>query len=149
VEPPAEPPPAEPAPAPAVVAPGASVEVADPATSAAALSVTLEQAVAGVSCADSSVVAGNGTLVAVRITVTTGADLAVLGGERSISPADFRLVADDGSVATGSSPAGFCDTGAAAFPGAPLAPSSSVTGTVVLDVPAQSGTVVFRPAWLP
>ncbi|MCF6514555.1 hypothetical protein E9564_22765, partial [Blastococcus sp. MG754427] len=59
-----------------------------PATSAAALSVTLEQAVAAVSCADSSVVAGNGTLVAVRITVTTGADLAVLGGERSISPAD-------------------------------------------------------------
>lgn len=142
-----EPPPAEPVPV--VLAPGASVEVLDPATSGPALSVTLKQVRAGVSCADASVVPGNGTLVAVRITVTTGADLSVLRGERRVSPGDFRLVADDGSVAGGSAPAGVCDTGAAAFPAAPLAPSSAVTGTVVLDVPALSGTVVFRPAWLP
>ena len=132
-----------------VVAGHRRVEALDPATGAPALSVALEQALAGASCADVSVAAGDGTLVAVRITVTTGADLAVLGGEQNVSPGDFRLVADDGSVASAGAPAAFCDTGATAFPSAPLAPSSSVTGTVVLDLPARSGTVVFRPAWLP
>ncbi|MGY1836960.1 hypothetical protein ACI79P_17850 [Blastococcus sp. SYSU DS0510] len=148
-----EPPPAEPVepapvePPPVVIVPGSAVDVPDPA-GGSALTVTVEHVLPGASCADSSVVAGIGTLVAVRITVTTGADLAALGGERSVGPGDFRLVGDDGSVATGGAPAGSCDTGAAAFPGGPLAPSAAVTGTVVLDVPARSGTVVFRPAWL-
>ncbi|MGY1914018.1 hypothetical protein [Blastococcus sp. SYSU DS0973] len=38
---------------------------------------------------------------------------------------------------------------AAPLPGGPLGPSQQFTGTVVLDVPAVSGAVLYRPAWLP
>ncbi|MGY1885660.1 hypothetical protein ACI799_10210 [Blastococcus sp. SYSU DS0753] len=143
-----EPPPTE-TPEPAVVlVPGAPLEVRDPATSDLVLTVTVEEVLPGVSCADAAVVPSNGSLVAVRITVTTGADLSALGSERSVAAGDFRLVGDDGTVVAGGSPAGVCDTGAAPFPAAPLGPTQELTGTVVLDVPGLSGTVLYRPGWL-
>ncbi|MGY1721274.1 hypothetical protein ACI8AG_19750 [Blastococcus sp. SYSU DS0552] len=143
-----EPPPTE-TPEPAVVlVPGAPLEVRDPATSDLVLTVTVEEVLPGVSCADAAVVPSNGSLVAVRITVTTGADLSALGSERSVAAGDFHLVGDDGTVVAGGSPAGVCDTGAAPFPAAPLGPTQELTGTVVLDVPGLSGTVLYRPGWL-
>ncbi|MGY1914017.1 hypothetical protein [Blastococcus sp. SYSU DS0973] len=74
-EPPAAKPPAEkpaaaepPAekPATAVQVPGKALEVRNPATSDLVLSVTVADVQTGVSCTDPSVVAGNGSLVAVR-----------------------------------------------------------------------------------
>ncbi|MCZ2857278.1 hypothetical protein [Blastococcus sp. VKM Ac-2987] len=129
--------------------PGAALEVHDPATGALVLSVVVTDVVAGASCTDPSVTAGNGSLVAVRLTVTTGADLALLGGERSVVAGDLHLVGDDGTVATGAGPAGVCDIGAAPLPDGPLAPSQELTGTVVLDVQAVSGAIVYRPGWVP
>ncbi|MGY2004147.1 hypothetical protein [Blastococcus sp. SYSU DS1024] len=144
---PTEPPPTE-TPEPTVVlVPGAPLEVRDPATSDLVLTVTVEEVLPDVSCADPAVVPRNGSLVAVRITVTTGADLSALGSERSVAAGDFHLVGDDGTVVAGGSPAGVCDAGAASFPAAPLAPAQERSGTVVLDVPELSGTVLYRPGW--
>ncbi|MGY2085770.1 hypothetical protein [Blastococcus sp. SYSU DS0539] len=148
-EPPAgEPPTAAPEPPAAVLVPGEAVEVRNPATGGLVLSVTVAEVLPGVSCTDPAVVANNGSLVAVRVTVTTGADLTVLGGEHDLGAGEFRLDGDDGTVATGSAPAGVCDTGATPFPGGPLGPSQELTGTVVLDVPALSGVVRYQPEWL-
>lgn len=127
--------------------PGQALEVRDPATDDLVLSVTVTDVLPDVSCADPAVTSRNGSLVAVRITVTTGADLSALGGERSVAPGGFDHVGRDGTVIENLTPVGSCATRAAAFPGGPLAPSSEMAGTVVLDVPGRPGSVRFHPEW--
>ena len=153
-EPPAEEPPGEqpsteepPAVRDAPLAAGQPMEVRDPATGELVLTVTVEEITVDVTCADPAVVAVNGHLVELRLTVTTGADVSAVGGERSVGPADFVHVAEDGTVAGDVAAPPDCVTGNDPFPGAPLTAGQQLTGTVVLGLPATTGAVGYRPGW--
>jgi hypothetical protein len=92
-----------------------------------------------VECSTPDVLPSNGTFLglSVRIAAVAGA---------SVDPADFELLNGDGSTSplvTSSALACLPDQ-AAALSG-PLAAGAVVTGTVVLDSPATSGTLAFRP----
>ena len=146
-----EEPPAEEAPAvpdESALTVGQPLQVRDPSTGELVLTVMVEEVTADVTCTDPAVVAVHGHLVELRLTVTTGADLSALGAERSVVPADFVHVADDGTVTGDGTAAAGCTTGSELFPGEPLAHRMQLTGAVVLDLPAVTGAVGYRPEWL-
>ncbi len=83
----------------------------------------------------------------------TGLELRVLAGPAGsespeIRAGDFRFIGPDGGtvsdVATDSAAA--CLDEAAAWPSGRPGPEQPVAGTIVLDVPAVTGTIVYRPA---
>lgn len=133
----------------AVLALGEQLSVYD-ATGAVAFAVAVDSVAADPVCADpASAPAVNGRLIAVQVRVTTGSDLSAVGGEPAIRASAFRFVAPDGVtlVGAGTPSAESCllDT---AFPSRQLGRDQELTGTVVLDVPATTGTLVFRPRFL-
>ncbi|CAI3794014.1 hypothetical protein NKCBBBOE_00952 [Pseudarthrobacter sp. MM222] len=91
----------------------------------------------------------NGHFVALTFDVETTADLAKdinqfvwFGGQ------SWKLIADTGTTYNGSldtSPAYGCLNDEERIP-SEIGPAEKVTGTIVLDVPAASGTLVFEPA---
>jgi len=78
--------------------------------------------------------------------VITGADPA--GKPQSFAPADFQFVGADGTAVTdvATKSAATCLRAADEFPTAPVGADQKVAGTVVLDVPATTGTLAYRPA---
>ena len=92
----------------------------------------------------------NGHLIALQVRVTTGADLSVLGAAPALAAGDFRVLADDGvTLAEAVTPsADACMPDAGSLPVGPLAPTRELAGTVVLDVAATTGTIVFAPDFL-
>jgi hypothetical protein len=92
----------------------------------------------------------NGHLVAVTLRVTTGADLSAVGGDPAIRASDFSFLAEDGITFTdpASPSADSCLPDAESFPAGPLTADQELTGVVVLDVPATTGTLVFTPGFL-
>ena len=67
-----------------------------------------------------------------------------------VRAADFRLLGPDGvPAAEADTPsAGSCLPDAESLPSGPLTTGQELTGTVVLDVPAATGTIVFAPDFL-
>jgi hypothetical protein len=125
---------------------GQRYDVLDP-SGEIAYTIVVNRVVADVSCtAAGSVPAANGHLVGVKLRVITGPDPA--GEPQAFGPADFRFVGADGTpvsdVDTGSAAA--CLDAADEFPTAPVGAAQNVAGTVVLDVPTTTGTLVYRPA---
>ena len=81
-----------------------------------------------------------------------GLNVKVLSGpETTVSPADFQFLGPDGDtvtdVSTASSTACLDETGS--WPGGRPGPDEPVAGTIVVDVPAVTGTIVYRPATWP
>jgi hypothetical protein len=140
-EPPAEEPPVEEPepPADTTFAFGNGPTVADPAGGAEVFALVVEDVELDVPCDGVEV---TGRLIGVRLRVTTGADLTALGEAPALSAADFS--AGDGPVAGPD-----CLADGEAFPAGPLAPGQTLTGALVLDVPATAGTISYRPAFLP
>jgi hypothetical protein len=135
----------------AVLAIGEDLTVVDAATGAVAFAVAVEGVSPDVTCTDpASPPAENGHLIAVRVRVTTGTDLSAVGGDPVVRAADFHLLGPDGVPlpAAGTPSAESCLPDAEAFPSGPVTAGQELTGTVVLDVPATTGTVVFAPDFL-
>jgi hypothetical protein len=90
--------------------------------------------------------AENGHLIGLQVKVADPTPPAE--GEPPIDAADFRFVGADGEVTKDvdtASSAGCLENG---WPEGRPGPGESAAGTVVLDVPALTGTVVYRPkAW--
>ena len=99
---------------------------------------------------DCPVPAANGHLVAVTVRVTTGPDLSAVGGAPAIRASDFSFLAEDGITFTdpASPSADACLPDAEPFPAGPLTADQELSGVVVLDVPATTGTLVFSPGFL-
>jgi hypothetical protein len=93
--------------------------------------------------------ATNGHYLGVQVRVTTG-DLGFLGGTWSMSANDFAVVQSDGSMRfdLGSEGALQCLDGSDRFPVTALEPGHKYSGTIVLDSPVTSGTLVFAPPGL-
>jgi hypothetical protein len=111
-----------------------------------AYTIVVNRVVADVPCtAGGSVPAEHGHFVGVKLRVITGADPA--GKPQAFGPGDFGFVGADGTpvtdVATDSAAA--CLKATDEFPTAPVGADQKVSGTVVLDVPATTGTLVHRP----
>lgn len=150
-----EPPPTPPAPETnergnVVLALGDELTVFDGDTGAAALAISVESVAVGVACAGpANAPAANGSFVALLLRVTTDADLSAVGGEPSIAATDFRFLGADGALLEAGSPsAASCVVEEASFPTGPLAADRELSGVVVLDVPATTGTIVFVPPFL-
>jgi hypothetical protein len=129
---------------------GENLSVTDGVTGAVAFSVTIESISPVRACtAPSSTPPANGHLIAVRVRVTTGSDLSAVGGLPAVRAPDFRFLGPDGVLTkTGTPSAHSCLPAAESFPTGPLATGQKLTGTVVLDVPATRGTIVFAPPFL-
>jgi hypothetical protein len=126
--------------------------VFDGVTRAASFAIAADSMSLDVACTDpASTPAANGRLIAVLVHVTTGPDLAAVGGGPAVSAADFRFLAPDGVtlLEAGTPSAATCLPDTEEFPAGPIAPGQDLTGTVVLDVPAAAGTLVFAPGFLP
>jgi hypothetical protein len=69
----------------------------------------------------------------------------------TVGAQDFQYVGADGVTVTniGTVAAYSCQgSGAGAFPQTQLAPASAYTGTIVLDLPAPTGVLVYRPGFI-
>ena len=107
-------------------------------------SITLVRVDAALTCtAPGSLPAENGQLIGLHVEVVDGEPAT------SVDAADFGFLDAAGvltaDVDTDSSAACLED----AWPSGPPSPGTPVAGTVVLDVPAVTGTVVYRPASWP
>jgi hypothetical protein len=93
--------------------------------------------------------ATNGHYLGVQVRVTTG-DLAFLGGTWSMSANDFAILQPDGTMRFDLATEGAlqCLAGSDRFPVSALEPGHQYTGTIVLDSPVTSGTLVFAPPGL-
>ena len=91
----------------------------------------------------------NGHYLGVQVRVTTG-DLGFLGGTWSMSANDFAVVQPDGTLRFDLATEGALDCldGSGRFPTTALEPGRKYTGTIVLDSPVTSGTLVFAPPGL-
>jgi hypothetical protein len=81
-----------------------------------------------------------------------GLNVRVLSGpETTVSAEDFQFRSSDGDavtdVATASAAACLDETGS--WPGGRPGPDQPVAGTIVVDVPAVTGTILYRPAGWP
>lgn len=95
----------------------------------------------------------NGHLMTIALRFATAPELAdtQLGQYLSVSAQDFQFVGADGVTVTnvGTLAAYTCQgSGPDAFPQSPLAPGSSYAGTLVLDLPATNGVLMYRPSFL-
>ena len=129
---------------------GEELSVFDDVTGAVALAVAVDDVSFDVACSDpASTPATNGHLMAVQVRIATGSDLSAVGGEPVVRAADFRFLGADGVPSAADTPsAGSCLPGAESLPPGPVAAGQELTGTVVLDVPATTGTIVFAPDYL-
>lgn len=95
-------------------------------------------------CSGRNVPATNGHYLGVRVRVTTG-DLAFLGGTWSMSEDDFAIQGPDGALRfdVAGKGASNCLPEAERFPATSLQPNRQYVGTIVLDSPVTSGTLVF------
>jgi len=100
-------------------------------------------------CAGGRSPATNGQYLGVQVRVATG-DLGFLGGTWSMSANDFAVVQPDGTMRfdLGTEGALNCLDGSSRFPATALEPGRTYTGTIVLDSPVTSGTLVFAPPGL-
>jgi hypothetical protein len=125
---------------------GQRYDVLDP-SGKVAYTIVVNRVVADIHCtAAGSVPAEHGHLVGVKLRVITGAHPA--GEPQAFLPADFRFVGADGTPVTdvATKSAATCLEPADEFPTAPVGADQKVDGTIVLDVPATTGTVAYRPA---
>lgn len=135
-----------------VLALGDELTVFDGETGAVALAIAVDSVDADVLCTGPAHPAPtNGDLVAVLVRVTTGPDLSAVGGEPTVRAADFQFLAPDGGtlVGAGTPSAAGCVPEADRFPADPMTAGQVLSGVVVLDVPATTGTLVFAPDFLP
>lgn len=90
----------------------------------------------------------NGHIVGLRFRVSTGADLTPLGSFFTISDQDFAFIGPDGITHTNvySISAYACLPPTEQFTSDPLGPGQQYVGTIVLDVPGTTGTIVYKPA---
>jgi hypothetical protein len=88
----------------------------------------------------------NGHIVGLRFRVATGPDLSPLG-YFAISDQDFAFVGPDGITHSNvySVSAYACLPPAEQFPTDQLGPGQQYVGTVVLDVPNTTGTIIYKP----
>jgi hypothetical protein len=134
-----------------VLAFGEQLTVFDGVTGAAAFAIAIGGVAPDPVCtAPESAPAVNGHLVAVRVRVVTGADLSAVGDAPAIRATDFRYLADGSGtpVEAATASAASCLAAGESFPAGPLGPGREVTGVVVLDVPAITGTLVYAPGFL-
>ena len=125
---------------------GQRYDVLDP-SGKTAYTIVVNRVVADVPCtAPGKVPPEHGHLVGVKLKVITGADPA--GKPQSFAPADFQFVGADGTPVTdvATKSGATCLEAADEFPTAPVGADQKVAGTVVLDVPATTGTLAYRPA---
>lgn len=130
---------------------GEGPSVVDPATGETVVALVLDAVVVDLPCtATDPATPPTGHLVGLRLTVTTGPDLSTLAEPPAVTAADFSLVGEDGVPLTelGTAAAQAC-LAEGAFPTGPLAAGQTVPGMLVLEVPGTTGTVVYRPAFLP
>jgi len=140
------PPPTQAPPTDVTLAVGQHYDVLDP-SGGTAYTIVVNRVVADVPCtAPAKVPPEHGHLVGVKLKVITGADPA--GKPQSFAPTDFQFVGADGTPVTdvATKSAATCLKAADEFPTAPVGADQKVTGTVVLDVPATTGTLAYRPA---
>jgi hypothetical protein len=129
------------------LAPGERYEQLD-ATGQVIFSITVDRMVVDVPCTGArSLPAENGHLIGVKMHVQIGPGSAADKELPAITAADFRFVgADDvavADVATASATA--CLDEAGAWPDGSPTPEEPTVATIVLDVPAVPGTIVYRP----
>jgi hypothetical protein len=129
---------------------GENLSVVDGMTGAVVFAVTIESVSPDLACTEpASTPPANGHLIAVQVRVTTGSNLSAVGGAPTVRASDFRFLGPDGVLTKAGTPsADSCLPDATSFPTGPLAAGQKLTGTVVLDVPATTGTIVFTPAYL-
>ena len=91
----------------------------------------------------------NGHIIGVDMRISTSSDLSTVGGSPAISSYDFSFVDPDGitqrnlgTIATYS-----CISTSEQIPTSSLGPGQNYVGSVVLDVPATTGTLIFNPSW--
>ncbi|WP_324277086.1 hypothetical protein [Blastococcus brunescens] len=112
------------------------------------LSITLVSVSVEQGCAAGSIPPENGHLIGLHLEVVDP-DPPAAAGQPSISAADFRFHDADDVLTTD------VDTAAAAacledgWLAGPPGPDGPVEGTVVLDVPSATGTIVYRPEGRP
>ncbi|WP_116452299.1 hypothetical protein [Blastococcus litoris] len=139
-----EPPPPPPPPADTTLALGERYEHTA-ADGTVDFTITLVSVEADIACAAGTVAAENGHLLGLHVEVADPTPAAEAEAP-SPSAADFRFVgADDvvtADVDTAAS-AGCLENG---WPDGRPGPDTPAAGTVVLDVPATTGTLVYRPA---
>jgi hypothetical protein len=152
-----EPPPAEENPVETTLALGERYERRD-AGGAVVFSLTLMTVDTEPACTEAgSLPAENGRLIGLHVEVLHGPEAAADGESAppeeppSFSATDFGFVgADDVVVAdVGTDSAVACLADATAWPAGHPGPGQLVEGTLVLDVPAATGTIVYRPASWP
>jgi hypothetical protein len=147
--PPTPPPPPPPPPADTVLALGERYDHLD-ADGTVDFSITLVSVEADLACtAPGSLPPANGHLIGLKVQLL--APTPVADAEPASIAEDFRFIgADDvvtADVDTDSSAA--CVAEADSWPSGRPGPDAPVEGTLVLDVPAVTGTIVFRPESLP
>ncbi|MFD2093441.1 hypothetical protein [Blastococcus deserti] len=147
----AEPPPATDPPQDRYLVLGETYEKRD-AAGRVVFSIALDRVAADPSCSGTAVPPpGHGHLVALHVRVLVAPAPAAGGATPAVTAGDFRYLGADGSsvpdVATPAAAA--CLTEAERWPNGGPGPETPATGTVVLDVPATTGTIVYRPAAWP
>jgi hypothetical protein len=136
----------------AVLGLGEQLTVLDEATGALALAVGVDSVSAEVTCPGPDALPPvNGHLVAVHLSVTTGSDLAAVGGAPAFGAAAFLFLGADGATLTPAATPSTesCLPDAGAFPAGPLGVDQELAGIVILDVPAIAGTLVLSTEFLP
>lgn len=95
-----------------------------------------------------------GTLVGahVRMSTAASAKLSDLAGIPTMNPAQWEFVGPDGITHSGQEIASIatygCLTDAESFPQSQLAPGSQYVGTLVFDLPAAHGALIYAPGGL-
>ncbi|MGY1740066.1 MULTISPECIES: hypothetical protein [unclassified Blastococcus] len=89
----------------------------------------------------------NGVIVGVQMRVTTGANLTGLE-YFAFDGQDFAFIGPDGVTRRElyTLPAYACLPNSQQFTSEPLGPNQTYVGTIVLDVPAPAGTLVYAPS---
>ncbi|MGY1633057.1 hypothetical protein ACI784_15250 [Geodermatophilus sp. SYSU D01186] len=89
----------------------------------------------------------NGHIVGLRLRVSTGSDLSPLG-YFAVDEQDFSYIGPDGITRSNiySVSAYACLPSSEQFTTDELGPSQQYVGTVVLDVPGTTGTIVYKPS---
>jgi hypothetical protein len=108
-------------------------------------SIALDSVAVDLTCtADASRPAKRGHLVGLNVRVLSGP-------ETTVSAADFQFLGSDGDAVTdvATTPAAACLDETGSWPGGRPGPDQPVAGTIVVDVPAVTGTIVYRPAGWP
>jgi hypothetical protein len=108
-------------------------------------SIALDSVAVDLTCtADASRSAKRGHLVGLNVRVLSGP-------ETTVSAADFQFLGSDGDAVTdvATTPAAACLDETGSWPGGRPGPDQPVAGTIVVDVPAVTGTIVYRPATWP